>query len=258
MNIDMPSASGDASVARSQSIKDKSASELDGLRTSVSPQTRRRPKQGGPDGGGRLIEELAFENEDMATVSPADSEIELAKPPQTSNSTEKEPRFVVKSLYDEYSKYRKKQSHEDKMEEIRARPTRKQMFGKQGVSRLKGNDASTRLTKLKLGLQRSEDRYKPSIQEPLDLMEIDPKPLTEEVEPEEFASLEELLGLPRVVMPTVSDNQMAFADRTQVSGSCVLIAYVTANDTCRRRVAGSGGLNLSTSLGQISDVRLLA
>ena len=44
--------------------------------------------------------------------------------------------------------------HEAKMEEIRARPTRKQIFGKVALSRVAGNDALTKLNEVKLGKQR--------------------------------------------------------------------------------------------------------
>jgi hypothetical protein len=98
--------------------------------------------------------------------------------------------------------------HEAKMEEIRARPTRKQIFGKVALSRVKGRDALTKLNKMVLGKQRLEkiNVYKGYTEEQI----AEQKRLNE---PEGFYNnLEELLNLPHQVVPFIHESQLAFRD----------------------------------------------
>ncbi|KAI4849627.1 hypothetical protein E4T44_03230 [Aureobasidium sp. EXF-8845] len=98
--------------------------------------------------------------------------------------------------------------HEAKMEEIRARPTRKQIFGKVHLSRVEGRDALTKLNKMVLGKQRLEkiNMYKGYTEEQI----AEQKRLNE---PEGFYNnLEELLNLPPQVVPFIHEGQLAFRD----------------------------------------------
>lgn len=144
----------------------------------------------------------------------------------------KGPRFTVQSLYEKYPEHgpgSAKHRYEDKIDEIRARPSRKQIFGKQGVSRLKGHDASARLGTIKLGLQRLEVGGKSHAlageYESPGLTAISQEAAYGEFESEAFGSLEELLGLPKVVVTTLCDNQLAFRDGSEVSKSNILLPF---------------------------------
>lgn len=103
--------------------------------------------------------------------------------------------------------------HEAKMEEIRARPTRKQIFGKVALSRVAGNDALTKLNEVKLGKQR------------IDQVSIYKGYTEEEIEEEKklndregyYNTVEELLGLPQQVVPQIYEQQLAFRDYAPVS-----------------------------------------
>ncbi|KAI4742242.1 hypothetical protein E4T50_07369 [Aureobasidium sp. EXF-12298] len=98
--------------------------------------------------------------------------------------------------------------HETKMEEIRARPTRKQIFGKVALSRVAGNDALTRLNEVKLGKQRIDEVniYKGYTEE-----EIEEEKRLNEQEGY-YNTVEELLGLPEKVVPQIYEQQLAFRD----------------------------------------------
>lgn len=103
--------------------------------------------------------------------------------------------------------------HEAKMEEIRARPTRKQIFGKVALSRVAGNDALTKLNEIKLGKQR------------IDQVNIYKGYTEEEIEEEKksndregyYNTVEELLGLPQQAVPQIYEQQLAFRDYAPVS-----------------------------------------
>ncbi|KAH0031014.1 hypothetical protein KCU90_g20813, partial [Aureobasidium melanogenum] len=103
--------------------------------------------------------------------------------------------------------------HEAKMEEIRARPTRKQIFGKVALSRVAGNDALTKLNEVKLGKQRigEVDIYKGYTEE-----EIEEEKRLNEQEGY-YNTVEELLGLPEKVVPQIYEQQLAFRDYAPVS-----------------------------------------
>jgi hypothetical protein len=106
--------------------------------------------------------------------------------------------------------------HEAKMEEIRARPTRKQIFGKVALSRVEGRDALTRLNKMVLGKQRLEkiNMYKGYREEQI----AEQKGLNE---PEGFYNnLDELLNLPDRVVPFIHEGQLAFRDYVPAPVSC--------------------------------------
>ncbi|KAG9947128.1 hypothetical protein KCU85_g5989, partial [Aureobasidium melanogenum] len=98
--------------------------------------------------------------------------------------------------------------HEAKMEEIRARPTRKQIFGKVALSRVAGNDALTKLNEMKLGKQRIDhvDYYKGYTEEEI----AEEKRLNEQEG--YYNTVEELLGLPQQVVPQIYEQQLAFRD----------------------------------------------
>ncbi|KAH0364087.1 hypothetical protein KCU65_g6985, partial [Aureobasidium melanogenum] len=98
--------------------------------------------------------------------------------------------------------------HEAKMEEIRARPTRKQIFGKVALSRVAGNDALTKLNEMKLGKQRIEhvNYYKGYTEEEI----AEEKRLNEQEG--YYNTVEELLGLPQQVVPQIYEQQLAFRD----------------------------------------------
>ncbi|KAG9841481.1 hypothetical protein KCU98_g8007, partial [Aureobasidium melanogenum] len=103
--------------------------------------------------------------------------------------------------------------HEAKMEEIRARPTRKQIFGKVALSRVAGNDALTKLNEIKLGKQRIDEVniYKGYTEE-----EIEEEKRLNEQEGY-YNTVEELLGLPQQVVPQIYEQQLAFRDYAPVS-----------------------------------------
>ncbi|KAH0256489.1 hypothetical protein KCU91_g16893, partial [Aureobasidium melanogenum] len=103
--------------------------------------------------------------------------------------------------------------HEAKMEEIRARPTRKQIFGKVALSRVAGNDALTKLNEVKLGKQRIDEVniYKGYTEE-----EIEEEKRLNEQEGY-YNTVEELLGLPQQVVPQIYEQQLAFRDYAPVS-----------------------------------------
>jgi hypothetical protein len=106
--------------------------------------------------------------------------------------------------------------HEAKMEEIRARPSRKQIFGKVHLSRVEGRDALTKLNKMVLGKQRLEKTniYKGYTEEQI----AEQKRLNE---PEGFYNnLEELLSLPHQVVPFIHEGQLAFRDYVPALVSC--------------------------------------
>jgi hypothetical protein len=106
--------------------------------------------------------------------------------------------------------------HEAKMKEIRARPTRKQIFGKVAESRVKGRDALTKLNKIVLGKQRLEkvNMYKGYTEEEI----AEEKRLNE---PEGFYNnMEELLNLPHQVVPFIHEGQLAFRDYVPAPVSC--------------------------------------
>jgi hypothetical protein len=106
--------------------------------------------------------------------------------------------------------------HEAKMEEIRARPTRKEIFGKIAKSRIAGNDALTKLNKMKLGKQRLEtvDMYKGYTEE-----EIEEEKRLNSQEGY-YNNLEELLNLPQQVVPLIHEGQLAFRDYAPALVSC--------------------------------------
>ncbi|KAI4763876.1 hypothetical protein E4T52_04236 [Aureobasidium sp. EXF-3400] len=98
--------------------------------------------------------------------------------------------------------------HEAKMKEIRARPTRKQIFGKVALSRVAGNDALTKLNQIVLGKDRLKtiDRYKGYTKESME----EQKRLNSQEG--YYQSLEELLNLPDRVVPLIHEQQLAFRD----------------------------------------------
>ena len=97
---------------------------------------------------------------------------------------------------------------EAKMAEIRARPTRKQIFGKVALSRVAGNDALTRLNKIVLGKDRLEtvNLYKGYTEEEI----AEEKRLN--AQEGHYENLEELLNLPQRVVPLIHEQQLAFRD----------------------------------------------
>ncbi|KAK6007681.1 hypothetical protein QM012_004495 [Aureobasidium pullulans] len=103
--------------------------------------------------------------------------------------------------------------HEAKMAEIRARPTRKQIFGKVALSRIAGNDALTKLNQMKLGKQRIDEVniYKGYTEEQIE----EEKKLNEQEG--HYNTVEELLGLPQQVVPQIYEQQLAFRDYAPVS-----------------------------------------
>ncbi|CAD0089251.1 unnamed protein product [Aureobasidium vineae] len=103
--------------------------------------------------------------------------------------------------------------HEAKMKEIRARPTRKQIFGKVALSRVAGNDALTRLNGIKLGKQRAGevDIYKGHTDEQME----EQKKLN--AQEGYYSTMEELLNLPQQVVPHIYEQQLAFRDYAPVS-----------------------------------------
>jgi hypothetical protein len=98
--------------------------------------------------------------------------------------------------------------HEAKMKEIRARPTRKQIFGKVALSRVAGNDALTKLNQIVLGKDRLKtiNLYKGYTKES---MEEEKRLNSQEGH---YHSLEELLNLPDRVVPLIHEQQLAFRD----------------------------------------------
>lgn len=98
--------------------------------------------------------------------------------------------------------------HEAKMEEIMARPTRKQIFGKVALSRVAGNDALTRLNKIVLGKDRLEtvNLYKGYTEEEIE----EEKRLN--AQEGYYENLEELLNLPQRIVPLIHEQQLAFRD----------------------------------------------
>jgi hypothetical protein len=108
--------------------------------------------------------------------------------------------------------------HEAKMEEIRARPTRKKIFGKIAESRIAGNDALTRLNKIKLGKQRlgTFNMYKGYTEEQI----AEEKRLNSQEG--YYNTLEELLNLPQQVVPLIHEGQLAFRDYAPALVSCVV------------------------------------
>jgi hypothetical protein len=108
--------------------------------------------------------------------------------------------------------------HEAKMEEIRARPTRKKIFGKIAESRIAGNDALTRLNKIKLGNQRlgTFNMYKGYTEEQI----AEEKRLNSQEG--YYNTLEELLNLPQQVVPLIHEGQLAFRDYAPALVSCVV------------------------------------
>lgn len=113
------------------------------------------------------------------------------------------PRFGALSLYDEHPEHHPDAAshrYEDRMNEICARPSRKQMFGKQG-SRLEKEGLPGGLSSTNLG--------------------PDHKSLTQRAQSEAFTSLEELFGQSRGVAPLIFQDtgQPAFHNREEVSRS---------------------------------------
>ena len=104
--------------------------------------------------------------------------------------------------------------YEAKQAEIRARPTRKQIFNKVHLSRLAGNDTASKLARLELGAG-DVDQSKGKREVQMDGTER--HPLDPEIEPDLFDSLDELMGIPRRVVPFMHENQLAFRDFTPVS-----------------------------------------
>ncbi|KAI5256832.1 hypothetical protein E4T42_01516 [Aureobasidium subglaciale] len=97
---------------------------------------------------------------------------------------------------------------EASLDEIRARPTRKQIFGKVGLSRLANNDAITQLNAIKLGSQNigNVNIHKGYTEEEVQ----EEKRLNE---PEGFYNtMEEMLNMPPTVVPFIHDQQLAFRD----------------------------------------------
>lgn len=130
--------------------------------------------------------------------------------------------------------------HEAKMEEIRARPTRKQIFGKVALSRVAGNDALTKLNEVKLGKQR------------IDQVNIYKGYTDEEIEEEKklndregyYNTVEELLGLPQQVVPQIYEQQLAFRDYAPVScfGMIKLALHeLSADNWCGQNKSGRIG-----------------
>ncbi|KAI5199106.1 hypothetical protein E4T39_06398 [Aureobasidium subglaciale] len=99
------------------------------------------------------------------------------------------------------------------LDEIRARPTRKQIFGKVGLSRLANNDALTQLNAIKLGSQNigNVNIHKGYTEEEVK----EEKRLNE---PEGYYdTLEEMLNMPPRVVPFIHEQQLAFRDFAPVS-----------------------------------------
>lgn len=92
--------------------------------------------------------------------------------------------------------------YESKMAKIRARPSRKQIFGIPYASRLGKSTAKD----TKLHLPRQASVHKPSFEDGQDRIES-------------FDSVGQLLDLPEVVVPMVFKERLAFRDANQVSTS---------------------------------------
>jgi len=105
--------------------------------------------------------------------------------------------------------------HEAKMKEIRARPTRKQIFGKVALSRVAGNDALTRLNKIVLGKDRLKtiNVYKGYTEEQI----AEEKRLN--AREGYYETMEELLNMPDRVVPFIHEGQLAFRDYTPATVS---------------------------------------
>ncbi|KAI5239442.1 hypothetical protein E4T43_06734 [Aureobasidium subglaciale] len=99
------------------------------------------------------------------------------------------------------------------LDEIRARPTRKQIFGKVGLSRLANNDAITQLNAINLG---SQNIGKVNIHKGYTEEEVQEEKRLNE--PEGFYdTMEEMLNMPLTVVPFIHDQQLAFRDFAPVS-----------------------------------------
>lgn len=141
------------------------------------------------------------------------------------NQIRKRERLKCQSLCDACSKHPRvvaTHTNEDIMNEIQARPSRKDVFGRPDLSRLKGHGAAARLTKIKLGAQNDQDRETLQIQhgstnETAHTTRSTTPSTSGGDENRTFTSLEQLLGLPKVMVPIICDNQLAFRDETPVS-----------------------------------------
>lgn len=110
---------------------------------------------------------------------------------------------------------------EAKMEEIRARPTRKQIFGKVALSRVAGNDALSRMNQIVLGKDRLEtvNLYKGYTEEEIE----EEKRLN--AQEGYYENLEELLNLPQRVVPLIHEQQLAFRDYAPAPVSSLMLSF---------------------------------
>lgn len=118
-------------------------------------------------------------------------------------------KFTARSLYEKHSAYGSKSAklgYEDKMLEITARSTGKQIFDSEAATRLDSSTASD-VKDNKLGLCRARKRG--------DVVERNDK--AEGSDSETYNSLEELLGLPETVIPMICENQLAFCNGSKAS-----------------------------------------
>lgn len=116
--------------------------------------------------------------------------------------------------------------YEAKQAEIRSRLTRKQIFNKVHLSRLAGNDSASRLARLELGsgdMDQSKEKRKEEMEG------VERHPLDPEIEPDLFDNLDELMGIPRRVVPFMHENQLAFRDFMPVSDEGGIIEWSCAN-----------------------------
>lgn len=141
-----------------------------------------------------------------------------------------------------------------KMAEIRARPTRKEIFGKIALSRVAGNDALNRLNKIVLGKDRLEtvDLYKGYTEEEI----AEEKRLN--AQEGYYENLEELLNLPQRVVPLIHEQQLAFRDYAPAPVSSLMLSIkskvrVLTFLTNRTVHAGFLGRNTSSNLDQMRD-----
>jgi hypothetical protein len=100
------------------------------------------------------------------------------------------------------------------LETILARPTRKQVFAKIGLSRLEDNNATTRTSRLKLGLQNVVEKSAATTATTRSSEII----IAQDGQGEAyFETLEELFDLPMRIVPFLCDSQLAFRDYAPVS-----------------------------------------
>lgn len=145
----------------------------------------------------------------------------------------KKRKYTVASLYQEWPEYHSdhaQQNYGVKMQEIRSRPSRKQLFGlPAGRSRVEGLRTAAIIARTTLGLQRNKPRARRDEPEEWEELagegeedeEVEESGSEDELggttlKSEVFDSLEELLGLPEVVVPVIHNGELGFREHIQV------------------------------------------